>query len=1486
MLGIPQTKAQNLTKDFPKEKTYLQSNHVFYKPGDQMFFKITTVEAETNLPTTLSKVVNFELIGPSGSIIKKEKLEILNGNSEGYIYFDSTMKGGVYKLKAYTNWMQNEEGKNVFEKEITLQKIVSPRILMKLDYPKKGYGAGAEVQADFSMKSLNNLPISFYEAQYTVMHNGEKIEEGKLITDKDGKYQLKFNLPKILTSSDALLTIKVDYDGFTESISRNIPIALNLLNVKLLPEGGTFINGLESNIAFKITDENENPIDGTLVVYNQKNEKIQESSALKFGMGSFLMTPKIGENYYAKVTEAKDNSQIFQLPKAQNEGLVFRINKKNQSLVLNIDALHDGSFNIKGNFRGKEIYSKTINVQHGKNEITILEKDLPIGICRFTILENEKPLAERIVFCNAEKKLNLTITPSKKNYLPREKVELNIKSTDEMGKPVPSNLAVSVVDDKLYTYADDKQNNIMSWLLLDSELKGKVIEPTFYFDKKEEKANASLDLVMLTNGYRYFEVIPEVKTKNRYKYVPEKKNPIYGIVEDEEKKPVKAEVYLVSADRKIVKQVTSDNGLFYFSDLNANNYNNLVAKSVESKKKVKIRLLAYRLDINPLQKSNLPNLKVEELVKEKMDEAEKSQDLKANIDKAVRRKKADTMSKELNIEEVVVLGALGIRKETESSSIVQGYLEPINNLPSSLNGKVAGLQIAASPGSSAINVVIRGSGSISGNVNPLYVIDGVVSTVSQFQNLNANTINDIMVLKDAAATSLYGSKAANGVIVINSSKNRNPTIKFDVTPNSYYAVLAIPRDSLQQYPYKRQFAYPEYKSTNTVYRHDFREAIYWNPVVETNIDGKAKVEFYNSDANTTFRVITEGISANGLIGHDESMYASQSEISIDAKIPQYMTRTDEMHIPVVIKNNSATTKTLHMDVIVPNATTLIEADSVITLKPLEAGKLFVKIKTDRLISSNLQFGVRSGDFRETLILPFVVGEKGFPHQFSILNNKAEELSINLPETINGTLQASYLTYDNSATQLFDDLERLKREPHGCFEQLSSTVYPNIFILNYLKSSKKITPSTKALVIKNLKKGYQKMQNYKMSDGGFGYFSSSQSDVALSAFALLEFTDLKSYVAVDPKLIQRLSSFILSKKNANGLFVVKGKYEKEFSEHAWSRNAYVIYALSKLGFGAEIENSYQVSLARAMATKNNYQLALLANASHYLKKDDDYAKITFILNEAFDKNEKKSEVTFTGSGGISAHSETLALSILALQKKENNQKLQITKWVDQLIANSGYYGFGSTQATALAVEAHSQYYTKNDEAYGVSKPIIKINNVVVQPNSSLASALRVGENKINIGYEGNIGLPYKLSYEYYTLQAPKSVDIPVSMSTTLQSAVSKVGETNRLSVKIENKINNALPMTIAKIGIPAGLTLQNALLKDLVDKKEISYYEIFDNYLVLYWESLEPNEKRTINLDLKVEFPGKYTGKASTIYLYYLPESKVWNEGLITEIKPN
>jgi len=1502
-------KAQKQFKDFEKEKTYIQTSHVFYKPGETMYFKIYTVQAENNLPADQSRVVNFELIDPSGSVISKNKYEITNGWSEGFFHFSEDMKGGIYKIRAFTGWMQNEEGKNAFEKEITLQKVVSPRILMKLDFPKKGYGAGDEVTADFSMRSLANLPVPFYEAYYTVMHNGEKVTEGSLITDKEGKKQLNFNLPKVLTSSDALLNIKVVFDGFTESISRNIPIVLNKLDVKFMPEGGTFINGTEQNIAFKIVDEFEKPVDAVLEIYNQNHQKIAEASAYNFGMGSFVFTPEKGQAYYAKVTRPENISQIYPLPAAKDTGIVFNLRKDHQKIYFTITSTDNKNVVVKGSFREKEIYSQSISLQKGQNRFEIPENELPAGISRFTVFEGEKPLAERIVFTNEDRQMNVKIKPLKKHYLPREKVVLDIETTDHSGKPIPANLAMSVVDDKLWTYADDKQNHILSWLLMDSELKGKIEKPQFYFDKKEEKAKKSLDLVMLTNGYRYFELVPEVIKNHKYKYLPEKKNPIYGIVEDEKGNPVKADIYLVEGSR-VLKQETSNEGTFYFSDLKQSYDYKLIAKSFQPKQEVKIRVLSYRLAVNPLAKKSLNNVNVEEVVKEALKEAgtiklkAEPQPEQTNIEASGtdsrdqrerpyrsrgRGTKSDTI-RSSHIEEVVMVAYGVMRKKDLTAAVTTVRTEELQNpdLASVVSGKVAGVTVNSPNGQpgSMVSLRIRGTTSIS-NKTPLFIVDGM--PVENFSAIiNPNDISNITILKDAVATSVYGSRAVNGVVIINSLSNRRSGLNVDVTPKTYYAVMAIPRDSLLSYSYSRNFSYPVYKNTNTSYRFDYRETLYWNPVVKTDKNGKAKVEFYNSDANSAFRIMTEGISGTGQIGRDETTYAVQSLIAIDAKIPQYLTRTDQMTIPVVIKNNSSETRKMKLDVIVPNRVKLIEFDSIITLKPLESGRMLVRMQTDEVISSNIQFAVQSGDFRETAIFPLNVEEKGFPHHYALISNKAENIQPVIPDYINGSFSSSYRVFDNAALQLFEDLERLKREPHGCFEQLSSTVYPNIFILDYLKKIKRITPETEALVIRNMRKGFQKMLAYKGRDGGFGYFSSSESDAAVSAFALLEFSDLKKYVPIDQRIIQKLTSFILSRKNQNGTFEVRKSYEMQdpFNEHTWSRNLYVIYALSKSGVKEGLDQAYKTALDKAKATRDSYQLALMANTAAHLNKESDYQELITLLNQQYEKDKLKTKTTFTGSEGFSAKAETLSLYIMALQKDEKLNELKIAEAVDKLINYNGYYGFGSTQATALALEALSDFFAKNEKLYGIQRPVITINGAKTKPDLSLASAYKTGQNEIKVEYEASVqkGLPYKLEYEYHTLQAPESKDIPVTLETRLKPGISKVGETSRMTVSVKNKINGPLPMVTAKIGIPAGLTLQNALLKDLIDKKQISYYEIFDNYLVLYWEHFDAGETKVVNLDLKVEFAGEYTGKSSNVYMYYMPESKFWNQGVTAKIE--
>lgn len=142
---------------------------------------------------------------------------------------------------------------------------------------------------------------------------------------------------------------------------------------------------------------------------------------------------------------------------------------------------------------------------------------------------------------------------------------------------------------------------------------------------------------------------------------------------------------------------------------------------------------------------------------------------------AQQKESKDNKDKETKIEEVVVLGysKTATKAKTTTSSITVGA-ETLENRPNisvlnSIQGTAPGIVVnsaSGSPGSGKFNILIRGASSLNGSTDPLYVIDGVITSGSQFRNLNSYDIETFSILKDAQATAIYGNRAANGVVVI------------------------------------------------------------------------------------------------------------------------------------------------------------------------------------------------------------------------------------------------------------------------------------------------------------------------------------------------------------------------------------------------------------------------------------------------------------------------------------------------------------------------------------------------------------------------------------------------------------------------------------------------------------------------------------------------------------------------------------------------
>lgn len=165
------------------------------------------------------------------------------------------------------------------------------------------------------------------------------------------------------------------------------------------------------------------------------------------------------------------------------------------------------------------------------------------------------------------------------------------------------------------------------------------------------------------------------------------------------------------------------------------------------------------------------------------------------------------------LEEVVVIGYGSVRKKDITGSVATVNSEtlqavPVANASEALTGKLAGVQVTTTEGSpdAEVKIRVRGGGSITQSNDPLYIVDGF--PVDGISDIPANDIEDITVLKDASSTAIYGSRGANGVILVTTKSGQAGKVK--VSYNAYYSWKKIAKkyDVLDVYDYaKWQYEY-------------------------------------------------------------------------------------------------------------------------------------------------------------------------------------------------------------------------------------------------------------------------------------------------------------------------------------------------------------------------------------------------------------------------------------------------------------------------------------------------------------------------------------------------------------------------------------------------------------------------------------------------------------------------------------------------------
>ncbi len=262
-------------------------------------------------------------------------------------------------------------------------------------------------------------------------------------------------------------------------------------------------------------------------------------------------------------------------------------------------------------------------------------------------------------------------------------------------------------------------------------------------------------------------------------------------------------------------------------------------------------------------------------------------------------------------------------------------------------------------------------------------------------------------------------------------------------------------------------------------------------------------------------------------------------MSLDAKLPAYVGYEDEVKVAVRIRNNDVKAIAGQLKLEVPAGITVQEAtNTAVNVAP----------DSTLTVGYTLRSDAGEGDFPIILRLSasgytdevkhvLHVQPAGFPAQFSFSGQALDQsVTVDLSNAERGSVRAQVNAYPGLLNSLLAGVEGIFQEPHGCFEQVSSSTFPNILALQFLQKTGKTRPESEKVALQYIKSGYAMLKGYEIDGGGFEWFGHPPAHEGLTAYGLLEFSAMQQvFKDVNPALVDRTRSWLLSRRNGKGGF---------------------------------------------------------------------------------------------------------------------------------------------------------------------------------------------------------------------------------------------------------------------------------------------------------------------------------------------------------------
>ena len=441
-------------------------------------------------------------------------------------------------------------------------------------------------------------------------------------------------------------------------------------------------------------------------------------------------------------------------------------------------------------------------------------------------------------------------------------------------------------------------------------------------------------------------------------------------------------------------------------------------------------------------------------------------------------------------------------------------------------------------------------------------------------------------------------------------------------------------------------------------RSFFPEALYINPEILTDSHGEAAISIPVADSITTWRMAMLASTATGALGSATSSLKVFQDFFVDLDLPVTLTQGDQVSVPVAVYNYSGKPGQVSLRLQPENWFSLEHdaADKSLSVAPGQVGGSQFTLTAQRIgkfkltLSAHLKGGSSRGDIvvREIEVIPNG-REQDVVFNGRLENSAAHDLqwaSTAIPDASSVVVRL----YPGPLSQIMEGMDSILSMPGGCFEQTSSSTYPNILALDYMKRSKKLTPETHARAEGYITNGYQRLLTFEVPGGGFSWFGNAPANKILTAYGLMEFHDMARVAEVDPRLIERTRDWLAGQQQADGSWQADKQFINEgatdrFNTDGLRITAYLAWSLAETGMrGPAIDKAKDFIESHAHAGTDPYTLAVIATFAAEYGHDRDFTRRSMkaLLDARTEKADQawwSSQETGVYSTGESAAIET-------------------------------------------------------------------------------------------------------------------------------------------------------------------------------------------------------------------------------------------------------